>query len=252
MKLQRYGWRKDSLDHRDHLFVPAKPLVLPPSVDLRTSGFLPPVYDQGQLGSCTANALAAAVDFERAKQKLSFLTPSRLFVYYNERVMEGDTPSDAGAEIRTGIKTVAAQGVCLEAEWPYDIAKFAVQPSAQCYTDAAKFRAMSYSRVTQSIYYPRHCLAILGRPVVFGFTVFDAFESDQVNATGIVPMPGPSDQPIGGHAVCIVGYDDAKSLFLARNSWGSDWGQSGYFQIPYAYLMDKNLASDFWVILTEE
>ena len=214
-KIKRYGWRRDHLDQRDHIFTVARRISLPASCDLRSSGFLPPVYYQQDLGSCTANAVAASVDFERRKQSQPFMTPSRLFIYYNERVLEGDPGQDAGAELRSGIKTVAAQGVCPESEWPYDESQFAIQPPAACYADALKFKALQYSRVTQNTYYPRHCLAILGRPIVFGITVYDAFESDQAAANGIVPMPAPDDPPIGGHAVCLVGTTTPDSSSLS-------------------------------------
>ncbi|HUJ23796.1 MAG TPA: C1 family peptidase [Bryobacteraceae bacterium] len=250
-KTKRYGWRRDHLDARDHVLTVAKRVPLPAACDLRKSGLLPPVYDQQDLGSCTANAVAAAVDFERRKQSEQFLTPSRLFIYYNERVIEGYPDQDAGAELRDGIKTVAAQGVCPESAWPYDESQFATMPPDACYTDAVKFKALQYSRVTQTSYFPRHCLAILGRPVVFGINAYDALESDQVAATGIVPMPGPDDTPIGGHAICLAGYDDSKQLFTFRNSWGDSWGDAGYGYLPYAYVLDPNLASDFWVILAE-
>lgn len=252
--IQGFGWNRDIPDHRDkYLQTATARVALPPLMDLRTTGFLPPVYDQGDLGSCTANAIAAAVDFERKKQGEPFITPSRLFIYYNERDIEGDPSQDAGAQIRDGIKSVASQGVCPETEWPYSdqSTKFALKPPPACYTDALKFKALTYSRVTQVDYFLKHCIAILGRPVVFGFSVFSSFESDAVAASGIVPMPGSDDAPVGGHAVLAVGYNDATKMFIVRNSWGSGWGQSGYFNLPYAYLLDPSMASDFWVIETE-
>jgi C1A family cysteine protease len=250
-KTKRYGWRRDHLDLRDHVLTVAKRVSLPASCDLRMSGFLPPVYDQGQLGSCTANAVGAVVDFERKKQAEQFLTPSRLFIYYNERAIENEVNQDSGAELRDGMKTVTAQGACAESEWPYDVSQFAVKPPASCYTDAQKFKALHYAHVPQTSYYIRHCLAILGRPIAFGISAFSGLESDQAATTGIVPMPAPDDSPIGGHAICLVGYDDSKQFFTFRNSWGESWGDKGYGFLPYAYVLDPNLASDFWVILTE-
>lgn len=247
-KIARYGWRRQILDHRDLKLAAPPPLVLPTSIDLSTSLFMPQVYDQGQLGSCTANAIAAAVDFERASQKESFLTPSRLFIYYNERVIEGDPDEDGGAEIRDGMKTIASQGVCPETEWPYDESQVLVKPPASCYTDATKFIATQYVSVAQDSYHLRYMLGIAKKPIVFGFSVYDDFESDQVAETGLLSLPGGNDSPIGGHAVMIVGYDDSRSLFKVRNSWGSDWGQAGYFQMPYTYVLDQDLASDFWTI----
>ena len=222
-------------------------MPLPSVVDLRPQ--CPPVYDQGQLGSCTANAIAGALEFDAARQSLPVATPSRLFIYYNERVIEGTVNSDSGAQIRDGIKSVAAQGDCPETEWPYDPSQFAVQPSLACYADAVKHQAVIYEAVDQNLDSLRGCLAA-GFPFVYGFTVYQSFESSAVEETGVVPMPGVLfDQPVGGHAVMAVGYDDAAQTFTVRNSWGPTWGDAGYFHFPYAY-MTGNLASDFWTIRT--
>ncbi len=249
-QVQRYGWIRDSFDQRDRTLGVAQRVALPLSADLRSK--CPPVYDQETLGSCTANAIAAAVDFERAAQGEPFMHPSRLFIYYNERAMEGTIIADSGAEIRDGIKSVFAQGVCPESEWPYDVSKFSEKPLLPCYADALKSKALQYSRVTQNAYYVRHCLGILQKPVLFGFAVYESFESEAVAQSGIVPLPGPAEAPIGGHAVMAVGYVDATRRFLVRNSWGSGWGQAGYFEMPYDYLLDPNRANDFWVILKEQ
>jgi C1A family cysteine protease len=214
--------------------------------DLRSK--CPPVYDQGQLGSCTANAIAGAIQFNRRKQKLKpDFVPSRLFIYYNERVMEHSVQSDNGAQIRDGIKSVAKQGDCPETDWPYDPSKFATKPSATAYKDALKYQALQYQRVPQVLNQLKGCLAS-GYPFVFGFSVYDAFESDVVAKTGVLTMPGPKEKLLGGHAVLAVGYDDTKQVFIVRNSWGSSWGIKGYFTMPYAYLTDSNLADDIWTI----
>jgi C1A family cysteine protease len=219
---------------------------LPSKVDLRPN--CPPVYDQGQLGSCTGNAIAGAVQFDREKQKLKpDFVPSRLFIYYGERVIEGTVNSDAGAQIRDGIKVVAKQGVPPETDWPYDITKFADKPPPKAFTDALKDLAVSYSRVAQNLGQMKGCLAS-GFPFVFGFTVYDSFESQQVAQTGVVPMPASGESVLGGHAVVAVGFDDGQQRFIVRNSWGTGWGMQGYFTIPYAYLTDTGLASDFWTI----
>jgi C1A family cysteine protease len=246
-KIQHYGWVPDLPDQRDYLYsAPIHILkALPASVDLRPG--CPPVYDQLQLGSCTANAIAGAIEFDQIKQKLAQLfLPSRLFIYYNERAMEGTVDSDSGAMIRDGIKSVASQGVCPEREWPYNIAQFRQKPSNQCYADALLCKALLYQSVMQSLTQMKGCLAA-GNPFVFGFTVYESFESNQVAQTGIVPMPQPGEYVLGGHAVLCVGYDDTQQRFLARNSWGN-WGMAGYFTIPYAYLTSWSLASDFWTI----
>jgi C1A family cysteine protease len=206
------------------------------------------VYNQGELGSCTAHSIAGAIEFDQIKQKLpQIFVPSRLFIYYNERVIEGTVDSDSGAMIRDGIKSVASQGACNESEWPYDITQFAVQPPAQCYQDALLDRAILYQRIVPNLNTMRACLAA-GYPFAFGFTVYESFESASVAQTGQVPLPQPGEQVLGGHAVLAVGYDDTQLRFLVRNSWGTDWGMQGYFTMPYTYLTQASLASDFWTI----
>ncbi len=246
-KVRRYGWIPDQPDQRDHLYsAPAQFLTaLPPKADLRRR--CPPVYNQGALGSCTANAIAAAIEFERMKQKLSVFVPSRLFIYYNERVIENSTKSDSGAQLRDGIKSVASEGACPEPEWPYVIAKFATRPPQRAYNDARLDRAVSYQSLVQDLSQMKGCLAS-GYPFVFGFTVYQSFESPAVARTGHAPMPGWSERPIGGHAVMAVAYDDASQWFIVRNSWGKGWGMNGYFTLPYSYLIQAGLSSDFWTI----
>lgn len=248
-KIKRYGWVPDTPDQRDHLY--AAPVVqlkkLPPKVDLRPQ--CPKViYDQGQLGSCTGNAIACAIQFDRLKQKRKpDFIPSRLFIYYNERDMEGTVASDSGAQIRDGIKSVSKLGDCPETEWPYDIGKFAIKPSANCFRDAVKYKAVLYQRVIQTLNQMKGCLAS-GYPFILGFSVYESFESEAVAKSGIVPMPTASEKQLGGHAVLAVGYDDKMQRVIVRNSWGNGWGMRGYFTMPYAYPTDSNLADDFWTI----
>lgn len=247
-QIKRYGWIPDLPDQRDHLFAapPAVLQAMPPSVDFRPQ--CPPVYDQGQLGSCTANAIAAALEFDQIKQNLpQTFVPSRLFIYYNERTIEGSVDSDSGAMLRDGIKSVATQGACPEDLWPYDIDQFRNQPPDACYQVAAQHEAVLYQSIAQDLTQMKGCLAA-GNPFVFGFTVYQSFESNQVAQTGHAPLPDPSEQLLGGHAVLAVGYDDANTRFLARNSWGTAWGMAGYFTIPYSYLLQSSLSADFWAI----
>jgi len=248
---QGYGWVPDLPDHRDKLYgvVRRMPAKLPSSVDLRPK--CPPVEDQGNLGSCTGNSLAGAVEFlERKDGVTPFVNVSRLFIYYNERVIEHSVNDDAGAMIRDGIKTLVKQGVCSEKKWPYVISQFAKKPSAACYKEGLKHQVLSYARI-QTLDEMRACLAE-GYPFVFGFSVYESFESQQVAKTGVVPMPKPKEKMLGGHAVLGVGYDDAQKRFLVRNSWGTGWGMKGYFTLPYDYAGNNNLADDFWTIRRQE
>jgi len=246
-RIQRFGWIPDRPDQRDHLFsAPLGPLgKLPAEVDL-TLG-MPDVYDQGNLGSCTANAIGAAFQFGLDKQGLPDFMPSRLFIYYNERVILGTVNFDSGAMLRDGIRSVAQLGVCSEDLWPYDTSKFRDEPSEKCYQEAVGNRALDYQRVSRSLSQMKGCLAA-GFPFVFGFTVYESFESPEVERTGVVPMPSSDEEVLGGHAVLAVGYVEDEQRFRVRNSWGEDWGDAGYFTMPYAYLTTRSLSSDFWTI----
>jgi len=249
--------RSPRSSRRPYADIKPRAVRLPKNVDLRPS--TSKVEDQKQIGSCTANALVGALEFLEIKSGGPPTDLSRLFVYYNERVIEGTVGSDSGAYIRDGIKTLVAQGVCPEKSWPYIAtpadpatgifppgAPPAQKPSAACYAAALAHRVSSYSRIDTTLEM-RTCLAS-GYPFVFGFTVYESFESPAVAKTGVLDLPGPKEKNVGGHSVLAVGYDDATERFLVRNSWGSDWGQKGHFTIPYAYLANRNLAADFWTI----
>jgi len=241
-----YGWVPDRPDYRDKLYsaIAAPPKKLPSKVDLREG--CSRVEDQGQLGSCTANALVGNLEFLRRKAGRRVSNLSRLFIYYNEREMEGTINDDAGAMIRDGVKSLVNLGVCTERKWPYDITKFTQKPPDACYKQAADHQVTSYHRII-SLQQMRECLAE-GYPFVFGFSVYEAFESEEVANTGKLDLPKPGEKQLGGHAVMAVGYDDSAKRALIRNSWGRSWGTKGYFTMPYDYISDDNLADDFWTI----
>ena len=247
-KIKRYGWIPSLPDIRDEQFrfVPDTTVSLPSAVD--NSKWMPQeVYDQGELGSCSANAGAEMVKYEEARQGLTSIEPSRLFLYYNERKIEGTVNTDSGARIRDCLKTLNQQGVCPESECPYDITKFKLKPTAKCYQDALSHRVTKYQPVTQDLNHLKAVLAA-GGAIEFGFTVYSSFESEEVAKTGIVPMPTPQDSVEGGHAVMTFRYDDAKQAFMCRNSWGGGWGINGNFWLPYAYITNPRLAADCWTI----
>lgn len=253
--IKRYGWKRQLPDFRDFKVQPhrIKDLdSLPTVISLRAQ--MPPVYDQGDLGSCTGNAIAGALQHRMMVDKYKYLfTPSRLFIYYNERVIEGTVGSDAGADIRDGMKTINAQGVCPENQprdtwnWPYDVSKFADKPSSDCYKDGVMHQALKYEAVGQTA--SETCSVIAeGYPVICGITCYESFESDETLKTGNVPMPELLEQVVGGHAILLDGYDQTKQTFNWRNSWGKSYGDEGYGTIPFKYILDSNLSSDFWII----
>jgi len=221
-------------------------LRLPSKVDLRPQEHFH-IYDQGHLGSCTANAIGAAYHFDQIRQGVKDFIPSRLFIYYNERAMEGSVGQDAGAYIRDGIKSLNKLGVCDEKAWPYNESRFTHKPSKQCYEAALCNTAKEYARVPQTLEAMKGCLNE-GFPFAFGFVVMSSFQLPDVAATGRMHMPGPYDFVMGGHAVQACGYDDGKEVFIVRNSWGLGWGDNGYFYMPYAYITNPGLAEDFWMI----
>lgn len=249
--VRKYGWKRDLPSSEYKYLQVAKPSKIVHSVTLP----MPPVYIQGELGSCTANSLSAAFEFEQIKQNLNDFMPSRLFIYYNERKAENTLPVDNGASLSTGINTLINNGVCTEITWPYNINAFTTQPSNFAYTEARNHQVQAARRVNTDVNSVKTVLQ-QGYPVCFGFTVYSSFET--IKNDGIMSMPNVSSEKIlGGHAVVVCGYDDnkiangLKGYLLVRNSWGPTWGKDGYFWMPYNFFNDNNCA-DCWVISKNE
>ena len=246
--LKKYGWNKDTVDIRDkfHYYNPLYGLEHIKKFDLLDN--CPEIYDQGKLGSCTANAIAAAYQFDEIKQREnnSFI-PSRLFIYYNERAIENNIKYDSGASIRDGIKVINKLGVCPETDWPYDISKFTVEPSSKCFEIAKTHKSISYKHIQQNLVQIKSAL-FAGFPIIFGFNVYESFETQSVTDSGMMPMPSSNEKILGGHAVLAVGFDNDKKCILVRNSWGKNWGDNGYFYMPYDFITNSKYCSDFWTI----
>ena len=245
---RKYGWKPSLPDFRDEKFaMPAHldAVTLPTSVDHRPQ--CPPVYDQGDLGSCTANSAAGNVQFLLMKEKKENFVPSRLFIYYQERVLEDSVNEDAGAALRDGFKVLSKFGSPHETLWPYNTSKFKVKPPKAAYADGLKHPLVKYAKVDNTNLQLMKAALAAGYVISGGFTVYESFEDDAVAKTGVVPMPGKNEQTLGGHAILVVGYDDAKKWYIVRNSWGPSWGDKGYFYMPYDYFSNPDLADDFWV-----
>jgi len=242
-----YNIVKDTPDLRDKIFVPSvikNVSQLPSSVDLRP--LMSPIVNQGELGSCTANAIVSGLReyIELRTNLATFVRLSRLFLYYEERVIEKTVNSDSGAQIRDGMSVLQKIGVCPELLDPYIINIFTNKPTAIDLQTAGKYKISNYYRVN-TLNDLKLALAE-GLPVVLGIMVYESFESDSVAKTGLVPMPNISqEQLLGGHAVCAVGYNDNKGYVVVRNSWGVEWGDKGYFYLPYSYIV-PNLTTDMW------
>jgi len=216
----------------------------PPSIDLRPK--IPITYDQGQLGSCTANALCYAYIY-----LIPSFVPSRLFLYYNERKIDNSISYDAGSTITTGINALKTFGLCKESAWPYYTSKFTLKPSVPSYNDGLNHKVTEAMRVNQTLADLQGCLAS-GFPFILGILVYMSFESATVARTGMVPMPNVNkERLLGGHAVTCVGYDNSKQIFIMKNSWGTSWGDKGCFYLPYNYMLSKSLTSDIWKITKE-
>jgi len=245
-----YGWYRDTPDERDQTIMfgrnRAEYLNNIPDTDLTSK--CPPVYDQGNLGSCVENGVTFAYQYDEMKQKNEdIFTPSRLYVYYNVRDKMGTIDEDSGSSVRDGVKSVNKLGVCNETKWPYDTSKFTNKPSEECYEEGKLAHTLSYKRVEQSL--EQLQLALTNNyPVVFGFKVYESFESEEVAKTGIMPYPKSDEKVLGGHCVALVGFNNETKRFKVRNSWGSKWGDKGYFYMPYDFALNGSQASDFWTI----
>ena len=241
--IPKYHWVKDKIDTRDHPYQLTNK-TQSNIVDLRQYCSL--IENQGNLGSCTGQAIAGAIELLHKRQNRT-LDISRLFIYYYERVLIGTVNYDSGAYIRDGIKVCYKYGAPTENLWPYNIRKFRTVPQKTALIDAAKRKVTSYLRAAD---FNQVIDAITsGYPVTIGFSVYSSFNTNTVARTGIMPYPNVNkERLLGGHAVLLVGYNKDNNTFIARNSWGTRWGDKGYFYMPFQVIQNNRMSSDFWVI----
>jgi len=236
-------WKSDKVDTRDYKYqITSK--ASPNIVDLRS--YCSPIENQGSLGSCTGQAIAGAIELIN-KRSGKPTDVSRLFIYYYERLLLGTVNYDSGAYIRDGIKATNHYGASLESLWPHDISKFKLEPINEAKTDALTRKVTRYERVNDF----NGCIDALsnGYPVIIGFHVYTSFMSTSVARTGNMPYPNTRrERLLGGRAVLLVGYDKRKKVFIARNSWGTNWGIKGYFYMPFDMVIKPNMSSDYWII----
>ena len=258
MPTRQYTLTRDTPDARDSIYSPKKQELgrkLPTHVDLRSHCLR--VQDQGSPGTCTAHAVAAALAFEQRVHRTKVITPSRLFIFYNERELTGQTSVKCVVRLRDALKAVSKSGACPESMWPYneDARVLRLKPPKDAFEVATSYKIASYHRIPIGHLKPemflrhlKYCLAE-GHPFVFGFLLYESFETEAVKKSGIMPIPDRKyEKLIGGHAVMAIGYDDRKKAVLVRNSWGTDWGIKGYFWMPYELIEDPTYAHDFWTV----
>ena len=241
--IPKYHWVSDKVDTRDHPYQLTNK-TQSNIVDLRQYCSL--IENQGNLGSCTGNAIAGAIELLHKRENRT-LDISRLFIYYYERLLMGTVNYDSGAYIRDGIKVCYKYGAPTENLWPYNIRKFKTAPAKTALLDAAKRKVTSYQRAAD---FDAVIDAITsGYPVTIGFSVYSSFDSPAVARTGIMPYPNVNKEKLlGGHAVLIVGYNKNNNTFIVRNSWGKYWGDNGYFYMPFQVIQNNKMSSDFWFI----
>ena len=244
-----YGWNRQRPDWRDEQYRFSVPIgvALPSHFDLVKK--MPPIWNQGNIGSCTAHGSLKVYVADRMKEGQPVFMPSRLFQYYNSRSMEGTIASDAGASVRDAIKAIAQWGACDESLWPYVTSKFTQKPPDNAYSEAVQHQSLTYRPVAQNLYAIKTAI-FQGTPVTFGFTVYQNFETNDVDRKGLMSMPRGS--AIGGHCVVACGWN-SKNYTLCANSWSTSWGDPdfpGYFWMPPDYIIHPQLASDFWIIET--
>jgi C1A family cysteine protease len=243
------NWKPSPPDSRDfkstrHL---TAPIELPTEFELN---YKIPIYNQFSAGSCVGNGSCEAFRYEAKELTGNYdFEPSRLFVYWNARDIDGSTGEDAGTYIRSGFKAMNKTGLCREKLHPYDDSLSSVikKPSPEAYSDGLKNVIVTYASVNQNENEIKGTL-VSGAVVVFGFTVYNSFFGSWSNSTGIMPLPKKNEGIAGGHCVIVTGFSDSKKCFKCQNSWGADWGLGGSFWMPYSFLLDPNQADDFWAI----
>jgi C1A family cysteine protease len=241
-----YGYKPDLFDHRDYKFAPKFGVSqLPPSTNNRAH--IDWIYDQGAENSCVAQSSSSLIRYVRKQQNLPEIDPSRSFIYWCGRVVEGDQTRDQGMQIRTAMQVLSNSGYCSETLWGYYPSTIFAQPAVAVYDAASHNLVAEYVSINQNHADLKSSLAE-GKPFVFGMEVFTSMESAEVAQSGFVPMPTKTDEVLGAHAVLCVDYDDSKEAYFIMNSWGSGWGQKGFFWLPYNFIESQELCSDFWTI----
>lgn len=228
---------------------------LPKKVDLRP--YMTRVEDQGQVGSCTANAVAGAYEYLVKKNQglEDDYDVSRLFIYYGARAKQGNEKKDSGSAISDAVSLLEETGACSEYTWPYSEQKSVVfaKPSKEAFEEASRHKITEAEIIPTTLQAWKSALAE-GFPIIFGISLFKSFDNQRKR--GFVPNPSSTEAARGSHsshAMLCVGYSDVDRVFIVRNSWGDRWGDNGYCYISYDYIMNKKYNhGDTWIIRDAE
>jgi len=250
---RKLSWRRDpNYSKTGSLKKFSRTYKLPPTTEDLSCKFNIPCYEQGDIGSCTAQSWCFISEYQQHFQKVSNpYTPSRLAFYQCELDHDKCFGQDVGSTLTTGQHVVQNVGFGPETLWPYDANNFGTHAPKEFFEAAEKQQGLVFSRINHTLPSLKTAL-VEGHPVVCGFNVYTAFTSESVAESGIVPNFSPGEISEGGHAVVLVKMDDTTMRARFRNSWGTEWGckndagHRGYFEVSYAYLLSAEF-SDFWI-----
>jgi C1A family cysteine protease len=247
LKNMKWGWKKDPDDSRD---IPFKAVRLG-LVNIAPVVYLikPPVKDQGDFGSCVFNGIIEEMESVMiSNDTIPPVVLSRMFAYWNYRNQYDNINNDSGAFPRDALKVIAKDGICLEEHWQYIDKNFTAKPPEECWEEAKKYKIESYHTLNSLDDMMENVAE--GWPFGCGINIYKSFTSKEVAKTGIVPMPSPGEEWLGGHYVFFWGYDRHKQVFHGQNSWGKGWGKDGSFTIPFDYLTNNSFCDDRWTVRT--
>lgn len=214
---------------------PVDSASLPSSVDL-TSEF-PTPDDQGNQGSCVAWAVGYALKSsqEITKRGWSKSSDAHLFspAYIYNQINSG---IDAGSTISDAMDLVVEQGVCSLNYFSYNASNYTAQPTSIQRAAASLYKAQSWNKI-KGINNIKQRLS-QGDGVVIGVQVYNDFDAISSSNQVYDTISGSSR---GGHAICLIGYNDSKGAFKFINSWGTSWGINGYGWISYELVNNETV-----------